>query len=139
LGLLALVAAALFTGAAVYVSVAEHPARLKLDAAAALAQWKPAYHNGAAMQASLALIGFALGTIAFVLGGDWRWLAGALILLANWPYTLLIIMPVNAKLKATETADANTLALLKQWGALHLWRGVLGAASTACLLWAACC
>ena len=38
-GLLALVASALFTGAAVYVSAVEHPARMTLDVRAALAQW----------------------------------------------------------------------------------------------------
>ena len=80
-GQLALIAAALlFTGAAVYVNVAEQPARLALDDRALLAEWKPAYARGFAMQASLAIVGFLLGVIAARADMDWRWLAGALLL-----------------------------------------------------------
>ena len=65
LGLLALVAAAIFTGAAFYVNVAEQPARLSLDDRALLTEWKSAYKRGAAMQAPLALIGFLFGMLAW--------------------------------------------------------------------------
>ena len=71
-GLLALLIAAAFSGAALYVSVAEHPARLSLDDRSMLTQWQPAYKRGFAMQGSLAVLGFVLGTLAWWQSG---WIA----------------------------------------------------------------
>ncbi len=139
LGLIALAAAAAFTGAAVYINLAEQPARLGLDDRALLAEWKPSYKRGLAMQASLAVLGGLLGLGAWIAASDWRWLIGALLLLANWPYTYVVIMPTNARLMATPDAeaDAGTRRLVEHWGRLHVGRNGLGAALTLVLLWAA--
>jgi uncharacterized membrane protein len=137
-GQLALSVAAVFAGAAIYVSVAEQPARLHLDDRSLLAEWKPAYRRGFAMQASLAMIGFLAGLLAWWQTGDWRWLLGALILLANWPYTLIVIMPTNKALMAMAPADAGpeSRKLMEKWGTLHAGRSALGVIATAVFLWA---
>jgi uncharacterized membrane protein len=137
-GLLALVIGALFAGAAFYVGFAEHPARMQLDDKHALIQWKPSYKHGAAMQAPLAAIGFVLGLIAWWQSGDWRWALGAVLLVANWPYTLLVILPTNNRLLATDPAQTGpeTRALLQRWGKLHAVRTALGIAALAVFFWA---
>jgi Domain of unknown function (DUF1772) len=138
-GILALVLAAAFTGAAIYINVAEHPARLGLSVGSLLTQWKPSYARGFAMQASLAVLGGMLGALAWWKTRDGLWLAGAVVLVSNWPYTLLGIMPTNRQLLATvpESADAATRALLERWGRLHAVRSGLGAIATVLFLIAA--
>ena len=135
-GQLALVVASLFTGAAFYINWAEQPARLGLDDRALLAEWKPSYKAGFIMQASLAVMGFLLAVAAWYSSGNWLWLLGGLVLVANWPFTLLGIMPTNHMIDAITPNDAgpNSRALIEKWGSLHAVRTALGAAATAIFL-----
>jgi hypothetical protein len=135
-GLLALVAAAVFTGAAFYVNYAEQPARLGLDDRSLLAEWKPAYKRGYIMQASLAVIGFLLGLFAWWATGRVAFAIGALLIIANWPWTLLGMLRTNRVLMATDVANAGaaTRELLLQWNRLHAVRTVLGGLAVAAFL-----
>jgi len=131
LEMLALLVAGAFTSAAFYINFAEHPARMQLDTAAALAQWKPAYKAGYVMQATLAVIGGAAGVLAGFSSGL-MWSVGGVLLLLNWPYTLLVILPLNNKLMAIAPEEAGDDArdMLARWNALHAGRTLLGAAAT---------
>jgi Domain of unknown function (DUF1772) len=137
-GRLALIAAALFTGAAIYISAAEQPARLDLGDQALFIEWRSAYKRGFAMQAPLALVGSLLGLLAWWQTNDWRWLVGAIVLVANWPYTLVAIMPINNQLNAINSAGAGSKSrmLVERWGRLHAVRSALGFAATLVFLWA---
>ena len=135
-GQLALTIAALFTGAAFYINWAEQPARLGLDDRALLQQWKPSYKAGFQMQAALAVIGFVFGATAWYQSANWLWLLGAITLLANWPFTLLVIMPTNGLIYGIplDKAGPASRALIAKWGGLHAIRTALGAAATAIFL-----
>jgi hypothetical protein len=135
-GLVALTVAAAFAGAAFYVGFAEQPARLRLDDRALLQQWKPSYARGFAMQATLAVISAVFGFLASWQLRDWRWALAAMLILANWPYTLFVMMPTNKRIGAwpIESADRESRALIARWGAMHAVRTALGVAATATYL-----
>ncbi len=88
------------------------------------------------MQASIVLVSGGLGLAALWLNGDWRWIAGAMLILLNWPYTIVGIRPTNHRLDAIadDKADGTSRALIEQWGRLHAGRTALGAAATAAYL-----
>jgi hypothetical protein len=127
-GHLALIVAAVFSGAAIYVNAVEQPARIGLDDQALLEEWKPSYKRGTMMQAPLALAGFVLGAVAWWQTRELLFLAGGIAMLANWPWTIFVINPVNAALNAIEPpqAGATTRALIAKWGKLHAVRTALG-------------
>jgi hypothetical protein len=137
-GELALTMAAVFTGAAIYINIAEQPARRQLDDRSLLVEWKLAYKRGYMMQASLAVAGGVFGLAAFLSTFGWRWLLGAVVLLANWPYTIFLITPTNRHLMDTapEAATAETRRMIGQWGLLHAGRSALGVIATLVFLWA---
>ena len=130
--IIALTSAALFAGAAGYISLVEHPARLLLDDEPLLAQWQPSYAKALPIQSGLAILGGASGLAAWYFSDRWLWIAGSAILLANWPFTIMAIMPTNKRLQAIRPtqADADTRALLLFWGRLHDVRSLLGLSST---------
>jgi len=137
-GLIALATASAFARAAFYINAAEQPARLMLDDKALLAQWKPSYARGYAMQASLAVVSGILGLVAAWQTRDWRWVIGATLILANWPYTMVGIISTNNRLKiiASDAAGPTSRTLIETWGQLHAVRTTLGIAAALAYLWA---
>jgi len=133
---LALISASTFAGAALYVNVAEQPARLVLDDQALLSEWKPPYKRGFAMQAPLAVVGCIFGLIAWWQARELSFLIGAVLMIANWPWTLLGIMPTNNALMAIDTANttSQTRSLIVKWGTLHAVRSVFGLLATMAFL-----
>ena len=131
-GHLALIVAALFSGAAFYINIAEQPARLGLDDQSLLSEWKSSYKRGFAMQAPLAIAGCLFGLSAWWQVKELGFLIGAIAMIANWPWTILGIMPTNNALLATEVAAAGpkSRALVVKWGRLHAVRTVLGVVAT---------
>lgn len=133
-GLLALVIASVFAGAAFYINFAEHPARMMLPAEQARTQWAPSYQRGFMMQATLAVVGTAMAVMAWVQADQLLWLVGGALLFANWPFTMLVLMPVNRRLLAGGLSDEETRTLLTRWNALHAVRTSLGIAATVAFL-----
>ncbi len=117
----------IFTGAAVYITFVEHPARLTCATECALSQWAPSYKRATVMQASLAVVATVAGLLAFLQGAGIGWLVGAAIILTVVPTTLLVIMPTNQQLldPARDRGSAATRELLVRWGQLHAIRSVV--------------
>ena len=124
LEILATLAAGLFSGAALYVTAVEHPARVSCGATVAVTEFRPSYARGAVMQATLALIGALAAMVRWGLGGHFGWLLGGLLLGAVVPFTLIVISPTNELLldPALDLDSWESVALLRRWGRLHAVR-----------------
>ena len=137
--LVAVLACTLFTGAAVYITAVEHPARLSCGTEIAAAQWAPSYKRATVMQASLAAVAGLFGMIRGVQGGGPLWVWAAMLILAVVPFTLIVIRPTNNRLldPRRDRRSDETLQLLKSWGRLHSIRSLLSVAASILFVWAA--
>jgi uncharacterized membrane protein len=124
---LAVLCCILFAGAAIYINVAEHPARMDCDTKTAAMVWMPSYKKATLMQAPLAVISFLAGVAVWLLGGGLLWLIGAVLIGLVVPFTLLAVMPTNNQLLAPgrDLSSAETRSLLEKWGRLHAVRSAL--------------
>jgi Domain of unknown function (DUF1772) len=133
---IALVATAIFAGAAVYVSLVEHPARESCGPALALAEFGPSYRRAAIMQGGLALVGGVAGIVRWATLGGPGWLAGGLLLAVMIPYTVIVIRPTSTRLldPALSARPTEATALLCRWGRLHSVRALVGCVALGVLL-----
>ena len=127
LELVALFCTGLFAGAAIYVSLVEHPARLECGPALAIAEFGPSYRRGAVMQASLAVVGCLAAVAAWTQGSATAVLIAGLLLGAAVPFTLIAILPTNKRLldAVLDRGSPEAAALLARWGRLHAVRSVV--------------
>jgi hypothetical protein len=130
-------AAVLFAGAALYVNVAEHPARMELETKIAALQWAPSYKRATLLQAPLALVSLVTGTAAWLMGAGVWWFIAALLIGAVVPFTFIGVMPTNNKLLSPgrDLTSVETRELLQKWGKLHAVRTVLSLAASVIYLW----
>src|ERR1051326_7629366 len=135
---LAILATALFTGAALYVSVVEQPARLTLPIEIAIAEWRPSYRRASVMQASLAVLGTLLGIAAGIMSGGAVWIVAAFMLSAVVPFTLFVMWSTNKRLEdpALDLRSAEARDLLARWGSLHAVRTAISLAALLLMLFA---
>jgi len=128
----------LFTGAAIYINLVEHPARLSGGTEAAARQWAPSYRRAAVLQATLAMSAAVTGVLTWLHGEGIVWLWGGLLILAVVPFTLVVVRPTSERLLAhgRDLASAETRQLLERWGRLHAVRSALGLAASVVFLYA---
>ena len=135
---LALFLCGTFFGAAVYISIAQHPATMKAGIPFAAAFFPPMYGLAAPMQIVSALGGTLAGIGMWFFGGSLLWLVGAILLVFVIPYTIIILKPINDQLLDTRAkrSDAETEKLLNLWAPRHWVRSIASALSFATYLWA---
>lgn len=135
--LLATFCAGLFAGAAIYITLVEHPARLECGTELAATEFGPSYRRAAIMQASLAAVGLVAAVVAWVQGAGLAVLIGGLLLGMVIPFTLLMIGSTTKRLldPALERHSPEAALLLARWGRLHAVRSVASGLAFALLLW----
>jgi uncharacterized membrane protein len=136
LELIAAFCTALFAGAALYVSLVEHPARLELGTAAAMREWRPSYRRATVLQASLAVAGLLAAVGAWIEGRGTAVLIAGLTLGSVVPFTLMIMFPTNRRLSdpALDTGSAEAAVLLAKWNRLHAVRSAAALVALVILL-----
>jgi uncharacterized membrane protein len=126
----------LFAGAALYINLAEHPARMECGTALAATVFGPSYKRAAVMQAALAVVASACGVACWLLSGSALWILGAVLIFLVIPFTLIVIFPTNKQLldSGLDRNSGRAHELLVRWGKLHAVRTVASLTATAVFL-----
>ena len=124
---LATACAGIFFGAALYINLVEHPARMSCGQELAVREFGPSYARASVMQAALAILGCLLGLMAAWLLRDVMIAIAAVLLGLVVPFTLIVIFPTNKQLLAPglDPSSATARVLLGRWNRLHAVRSVL--------------
>ena len=135
----AVLACALFTGAAIYITLIEHPARMQCGVEIAAAEFAPSYRRATVMQATCAAVGLASSVAAWLAGANFWWLVAGVLLGSVIPFTLIVILPTNKRLlsPALDRRSAEAERLLASWGRMHAVRSVLSGSALLLFLYLA--
>jgi hypothetical protein len=135
-----LVASGIFTGAAIFINVAEHPARISClqdSPGFVLKQWRQSYQRAAIMQALLAASTFLFGVLSYFCYQKqfpFMWLCASIMFGSIIPFTLVFMMPINHYLQSAHAGDAVSEKLQK-WEQLHGVRSVVSTFSFLIFVW----
>ena len=124
---IAVLTCAMFTGAAIYINVVEHPARMQCGVEVAATEFPPSYRRGTVMQVTSATSGLLSSISAWLSGATFWWLVAGIVLVSVIPFTLIVILPTNKRL-LDPTLDRRSVEaerLLARWGRLHAVRSAL--------------
>jgi uncharacterized membrane protein len=129
--LFAVLCCGLFSGAALYVTVVEQPARMECGTQLAVTEFAPSYRRATVLQALLAVLGSSSAALVWIAGGGVAWLLGAILFFSVVPYTLLVILPTNKQLldSLLDRSSERARVLLVRWGRLHAARTVVSLAA----------
>jgi hypothetical protein len=124
---IAALACALFTGAAVYITLVEHPARMQCDVEVAATEFAPSYRRATVMQATCAAVSLLSSLAAWLTGATFWWLVAGALLGSVIPFTLIVILPTNKRLldPTLDKRSSEAERLLARWGRLHSVRSTL--------------
>ena len=128
-----------FFGAAVYISIVQHPATMKAGIPVAEKFFPPMYNLAAPMQIVSALGGTLAGLAQWwFLGGSVLWTVGAALLIFVIPFTVIILKPINDQLldSKVQRTESETENLLNQWAPRHWIRSIASGLSFAVYIWA---
>jgi hypothetical protein len=116
-----------FAGAAVYIALVEHPARMQCGVEIAATQFAPSYRRATVMQATCAALGLLASFAAWLAGASLWWLIAGVLLGSVIPFTLIVILPTNKRLlsPALDRRSGEGERLLARWGRLHAVRSIL--------------
>jgi uncharacterized membrane protein len=138
LELIATLSAGLFCGAAVYINLVEHPARMSCGTALAVTEFAPSYKKATVMQVSLVVASFLSSLVAWLNDAGVYWLIGGIFIIVVIPFTIIVIFPTNKTLLDSSLDKNSEYArkLLDSWGKLHAVRSVLSLVSFLFFLYA---
>ena len=135
---IATLSAGLFCGAAIYINLVEHPARISCGTVLAVTEFAPSYKRATVMQVLLAVISFLSSLISWLMHSNIYWLIGGILIIIVIPFTVIFILPTNKKLLDSSLDKDSEYAkqLLNRWGSLHAVRSILSLVSLIIFLYA---